>query len=389
MSIATASVSNPIVGAKLVKQLTGRLESHRRRHPHDLPSLPSGTQIWQISRDLQDLREHAFVAGHNRAEIVAALEAQYPAAHSLLTRVEGVKLQSEWKDNKLVQPAPLQYLVHERPLLDLAIASQKLGEGIGPERVLHALGGDTRVTALARLTHELGPILMHRDVAEDLRSDDGFEESSLVVAPFTRTNYALVKFSPSKAKARRTRQDNKTASIAHAEELGRAAAEMRTRIDALSQALINDLTTAAPFLRFALPDREDCHDADDWEPRRYEHGGYRGAWSGRLYSTANSPQTGSRKCLARLYAITKIHEQFRGRRAYRRCPQWTALRDQYDKLPEGLDPERWGCWKGPLSAFLEGEMRSRRPRPRPRDPVGQRDGDGGLHELSPAQATRE
>ena len=331
---------------------------------------PVGTRVWQVTTDYNDLQkpDSVFVVGSDWRECLEALERKFPAPHPWLSHVEVVKKQSGYKYVKGiytdVRHAPDTFLVHWKPLL----IQEKTGQ---PEsRYYNRIDWTGELDELATVVANHGPVLIHTEQANGLTHHRDWDDNDLVIGDThvgaSATTYRLLKYNPSSAKGRRTRATNQGAKQKHDTELGQAAARMREAIDRLAVAIRDDLDDV---IAWGLMEKEECHEADDHEPRVSRRGksGYYGVYTGRNYNHYGTPT--HRYGVLRLRAFCLIHEKFKGKKAYRRLPLWQEMRQCFKGLPEGLKSERWGLTiDGPCMGFWLGEMLAKPPRPRPIPP---------------------
>ena len=313
---------------------------------------PQGSHRWTLTRDLGDLSQPDadFLPCEDATGARRELEARFPSPHPELSRLATLESPRPYhhKRQRYVEVSPETWIVFLIPRL----AHVFVGSGG------YSSHGHASVARLLDLAAAIGPFLITRECAEQLRGLESFAESDLVIAQESGCHHATLKFAPSKSQARRTRAANIAAKQTESSMLAKAAARMRDGIEDLARAIRQDLEAFG--LAAALPEMApSLHDEEEEPAGDASHRRGRGWRSGYA-----APQPPRRQSLEILHALCQIHSRFRGRFTYRRLPAWETLRSEFRTRPPALEPERWGLHNGreDLRLFWSREMEARRPK---------------------------
>lgn len=303
----------PLVGARLIR--------HGFRVSH-----------WAMTPELDSflLPESEFVAG-GRDECGAGLRELFPTPHEMLERVLARR---ENADKCGSLEVPCAFHVFATPLLRDA--------------------RDKDMAEVEEVVRDHGPVLIPRDEVTGLRNCGDFRDGNLVVAA-GKGAYARLRYAPSQAKARRTREANRNARAEAKARREHLEAGTHRLIERLAQRIRQDILSRDElwFLRQVL---------DDWDPAVKVFGG---GWG---YRQREEPvPVALDEWLRRLRAVIAVHEKFCGRRAYRRLDDWAEARARYRAIAGEL-PIAALCREGEAAIWLA-EMKARAPakKPRPRE----------------------
>lgn len=225
--------------------LTGRVLGAKAVPCFDHGGYPDreGTGRWRLTDDLADLHlcDDAFIACDDYEELIQALEGRFPSQVEGLSRIERVP--TGWvydsESGKQVRQPPTDACVHAYPFADPWIKTNQ-------ERLTeHAL-----IAALSELA-VCGPLILSQEKVEGVKGP-AFFDSDLTINDTDFTGdpapkgYRFLKYNPTRARARWTREVNADCKKERATLLNQQTAALRATI-----------LTAADQLRYALCGRDD------------------------------------------------------------------------------------------------------------------------------------
>lgn len=315
-----------IVGAAQQKiPLTYNKYRGRYFLPPNMPDPPEGTEYWALTSDIdQALRaDNKFVAGSSIEECQGTLELRFPAPHPALSRISAVGVEKFYENYQLQFRHVGRWYVYDRP---------RLRRGF-PKRVEVPEG--TPYSEIAeQLVRDHGDLLVRPGVLEMVQ-DSHFFTSNLVVAPING-DYSLLKYRPSKAKARQTRAENEQKKQQREREIATARSRLGSAFVKFAAKLSETLLQQRHELRQVITGPYDIKDNDD------------------LRLT--------------ILGLLALAEKFLPRRAYRRLPEWEQARMVARETAETLPFRDGYTTHEAFCTWWEGEMRARAPRPRPGAP---------------------
>jgi hypothetical protein len=288
------------------------------------------SERWRLTDDIDALLmdDHEFVMGDSLRAVKEALEIRHPSP------VPGTSMIEVCNSDELKR--------HTMPFGHPAIMTVKKNPDYERNR-----WGDKYITTwrpdpvaiLTNLCMGGDDLLVSAETAEHIRSDDDFYASDLVIGA-RNSWYAVVKYRPSKAAARRKTKTTITAKDRHANDLLVAGRELRCAVAEAYISLLGELNNL------------DVHSVLLQVPNPSRNGYYRNDY--------NEPET--LRIVRQIRQLLRIHAAMLGKYAYRYNDVWHEFLRMVRERPHDLSDDTWGNY-GDVKEWLEAECKIKKPKP--------------------------